>query len=493
MDASRLRNPLQLQCLMDVKRLRASIDKVWDESILDRLKAYIRIPNQSPHFDPQWQQNGHMEAAVQLMADWCRGLAVPGMRVEIRRLPGKTPLLLVDIAGELAGCALLYGHLDKQPEFTGWSPGLGPWEPVSRDGRLYGRGGADDGYAVFSSLTAIAALKEQKVPLARCILLIEASEESGSIDLPAHLESLGDAIGDPSLVVCLDAECGSYDRVWCTTSLRGNLTGRLQVRVLTEGVHSGMATGIAPTPFRIMEQLLARIESPATGEVLLDELRVDIPDDRREQIAAAAMVLGATVAGKLPWAQDVHAISNDPAELIAANTWHATLAVTGADGLPPVSAAGNVLLPEISLKLSLRLPPTCDAERAACAVQAALQRDPPYHAEVTFASDPATGGWNAPSFAPWLEQSINNASQAIYGREAVHAGCGGTIPFMGMLGRQFPRTQFFITGVLGPHSNAHGPNEFLDVEYAKKLTACVSLVLADHARAVAAAAPAPAR
>jgi acetylornithine deacetylase/succinyl-diaminopimelate desuccinylase-like protein len=467
---------------MDIAQLRASIDRVWDESIVDRLEAYIRIPNKSPHFDPEWEQKGHMQAAVQLMADWCRAQAVPGMRVQIRRLPGKTPLLLVDVPGELPDCVLLYGHLDKQPEFTGWSPGLGPWEPVLRAGKLYGRGGADDGYAVFSSLTAIAALKQQKVPLARCVLLIEASEESGSIDLPAHLESLGDELGDPSLVVCLDAECGDYDRVWCTTSLRGNLTGRLQVHVLTEGVHSGMATGIAPTPFRIAEYLLSRIENPATGELLLDELRVDIPADRRAQIAATARVLGATVAGKLPWAQHVRAVSDDPAELIANSTWRPTLAVTGADGLPPVSSAGNVLLPQIALKLSLRLPPTCDAADATDAVRAALERDPPYRAVVSFEADPATGGWNAPTFAPWLEAAIEQASQSIYGREAMHAGCGGTIPFMGMLGRQFPRTQFFITGVLGPHSNAHGPNEFLDVEYAKKLTACVSLVLAEHAR-----------
>ena len=427
-----------------------------------------------------------MEAAVQLMADWCREQPVPDMRVEIRRLRGKTPLLVVDIPGEAAGCVLLYGHLDKQPEFTGWSPGLSPWEPVMREGRLYGRGGADDGYAVFSSLTAIAALKEQKVPLARCVLLIEASEESGSIDLPAHLESLGDGIGDPSLVVCLDAECGDYDRVWCTTSLRGNLTGRLQVQVLTEGVHSGMATGIAPTPFRIAEQLLARIENPVTGEMLLEQLRADIPADRRAQIAATADVLGATVAGKLPWSHGVRAVSGDPAALLANSTWGATLAVTGADGLPPVASAGNVLLPKIALKLSLRLPPTCDAALADDAVREALEREPPYGAHVSFESDPATGGWNAPTFAPWLERSIARASHLFYGRETLHAGCGGTIPFMGMLGRQFPRTQFFITGVLGPHSNAHGPNEFLDVEYAKKLTACVSLVLADHAQSIGA-------
>jgi acetylornithine deacetylase/succinyl-diaminopimelate desuccinylase-like protein len=467
---------------MDVKRLQSSIAKTWDESIVGQLIAYVRIPNKSPMFDPQWESHGYMEAAVKLMADWCRAQPLPGARIEIRRLPGRTPLLLVDVPGELPGCVLLYGHLDKQPEFTGWLPGLGPWEPVLRDGKLYGRGAADDGYAVFSSLTAIAALKEQKVRLPRCVVLIEACEESGSIDLPAHLQALGAALGEPSLVVCLDAECGNYEQVWCTTSLRGNLVGTLRVQILTEGVHSGMATGIAPTAFRVLEQLLARIENPVTGDLLLDELHVNLPRDRREQAVTAAQVLGKEVAGKLPWAKGVQALSNDPIELIINNTWRATLAVTGAEGLPPLGSAGNVLLPELAVKLSLRLPPTCDAARATQAVREALTREPPYGAVVSFEAGSATGGWNAPAFASWLEDSITRASRAVYAAGAVHLGCGGTIPFMGMLGERFPRTQFFITGVLGPHANAHGPNEFLHIDYAKKLTACVSLVLADHAQ-----------
>ncbi|HXY76765.1 MAG TPA: M20/M25/M40 family metallo-hydrolase [Steroidobacteraceae bacterium] len=467
---------------MDLDRLNDSIAKTWKDSIIERLIAYVRIPNKSPMFDPEWERHGFMEAAVTLMADWCRAQPIPGARVEVRRLPGRTPLLFIDIPGELAGCALLYGHLDKQPEFTGWLPGLGPWEPVIRDGKLYGRGAADDGYAVFSSLTAIAVLKAQKVPLPRCVVLIEACEESGSTDLPAHLEALGTALGEPSLVVCLDAECGNYEQVWCTTSLRGNVVGTLRVRVLTEGVHSGMATGIAATPFRIVEQLLARIESPITGDLLLDELHVKVPADRRTQASAAAKVLGAEVAGKLPWAAGVQPLTNDPTELLINSTWRATLAVTGADGLPPTVSAGNVLLPELTVKLSLRLPPTTDAARATEAVRAVLERDPPYGAQVTFTAESPTDGWNAPAFAPWLEESIRRASRAVYGADALYIGTGGSIPFMAMLGERFPRTQFFITGVLGPHANAHGPNEFLHLAYAQKLTTCVSLVLADHAQ-----------
>lgn len=465
---------------MDVARLQKTIEQHWNDSILERLQAYVRIPNKSPMFDPDWERHGYMQQAAELMAEWCRAQPIPGMRVELLKPAGLTPLLLVDIPGERPDTVLLYGHMDKQPEFTGWLPGLGPWEPVIRDGKLYGRGGADDGYAVFSALSAIAALKAQKVPLARCVVLIEASEESGSVDLPKHLEALEDRLGEPSLVVCLDAECSNYEQIWCTTSLRGNLVGRLHVRVLTEGVHSGMGTGIAPTPFRIAQQLLARIENPVTGDLLLDELHVEIPRDRRAQIAAAAQVLGTSVAEKLPFVKGATPLSNDPFELIVNSTWKATLAVTGADGLPPIASAGNVLLPELDLKLSLRLPPTCDPARAAEAVRNALERDPPYGAEVRFEPGAATGGWNAPPFATWLEESITRASRTVFGRDALHLGSGGTIPFMGMLGERFPRTQFFVTGVLGPQSNAHGPNEFLHIDYARKLTVCVALVLADH-------------
>ena len=460
---------------------RTLIRDTWRDSIVPTLCEYVRIPNKSPAFAPDWQSAGHMQRAAQLLADWCREQPIAGMTVELLTLPGRTPVLLCDIPGELPDCVLLYGHLDKQPEFTGWEPGLSPWEPVIRGGKLYGRGGADDGYAVFSSLTAIRALKSRGVPLARCVVLIEASEESGSTDLPAHLEALGARLGTPSLVICLDAECGNYSQLWCTTSLRGNLTGTLHVEVLRDGVHSGMGTGIAPTPLRVALQLLARIENPINGDILLPELQCPIPKDRIAQARVAAATLGAEVAGRVPLLPGVKALSTDPVELLLGSTWRSTLAVTGADGLPATANAGNVLLPRIALKLSLRLPPTIDAERASEALTQTLQREPPYGARVRFEADSAASGWNAPSFAPWLEESMQRASQTVFGREAVHAGCGGTIPFMGMLGRQFPQTQFLITGVLGPLSNAHGPNEFLELAYAEKITACVVQVLADHA------------
>jgi acetylornithine deacetylase/succinyl-diaminopimelate desuccinylase-like protein len=472
---------------MNTEQLLRYVGEVWDKSIVPALCEYIRIPNKSAHFDHEWEKHGHMDAAAQLMRQWCEAHALPGMKTEIVRLPGRTPLLFIEVpasgaAGAREDCVLMYGHMDKQPEFTGWAEGLGPWTPVIRNGRLYGRGGADDGYAVFGSLLALKALAEQNIPHARCVILIEGSEESGSPDLPAYIDALADRIGEPSLVVCLDAECGNYDQFWCTTSLRGNLTGTLRVDVLREGVHSGMASGIVASSMRIARALLDRVEDSATGRIKLDALHAEIPEDRMQQARAAAQALGDEVYRKLPLVDGMQPMDKDPAELLLNSTWRPTLSVTGVDGIPSLPNAGNVLRPYTAFKLSLRLPPGVDPERASNAVKETLERDPPYGAKVTFDPDPAAEGWNAPSTAPWLAAAMSSASKNFFGKDAMYMGVGGTIPFMGMLNAKFPKTQFLVTGVLGPQSNAHGPNEFLDIETGKKVTACVAQVVAEHYR-----------
>lgn len=476
---------------VDTALLNRFIEPSWERSIVPTLCEYVRIPNKSPLFDPDWERHGHMERAVELLAGWARRQPIRGLTLEVARLPGRTPLLVIEIPGTTASAGkadapsaadtvLLYGHLDKQPEFTGWQAGLGPWDPVLRDGRLYGRGAADDGYALFASLTALAALEAQDVPHARCVVLIEACEESGSPDLLAHVEALAARIGTPSLVVCLDAETGDYERLWLTTSLRGNITGTLEVDLLTEGVHSGAGSGIAASCFDVLRQLLGHLSSES-GEVLLDELKVKIPPGRLREMAETARVLGASVAARMPLVPGARAMSADPAVLLGNSTWQPTLSVTGIDGLPPVAQAGNVLVPRLSVKLSFRLPPTADAARAAAAIRRVLERDPPWGARVRFVSSAENIGWNAPPLEPWLQAAAEEASRACYGREFMSMGVGGTIPFMAMLGERFPRTQFLVTGVLGPHSNAHGPNEFLHIDYTKRLTAAVAHVIARHA------------
>jgi acetylornithine deacetylase/succinyl-diaminopimelate desuccinylase-like protein len=468
---------------MDAARLQRHCDRLWMDSILPTLTEYVRIPNKSPNFDPHWAEHGHMDRAVELAVAWCKAHAVAGMELEVVRLPGRTPLIFIEVQGDSDDTVLLYGHLDKQPEFTGWEPGLDPWTPVLRGDKLYGRGGADDGYAIFSSLAAISALQEQGVPHARCVLIIETCEESGSYDLPHYIEHLAPRIGPVSLVICLDAECGNYEQLWVTTSLRGNLVGNLTVRILSEGVHSGMASGLTASSFGIMRQLLDRVEESATGRLLVAALNTAIPADRAEQARGTANVLGEEVWRKLPFAEGMQPVTKDPFELVLNGTWRPTLTVTGAEGLPPLGQAGNVLHPYTTLKLSFRLPPNCDPDTATREIKQAFEDDPPWGAQVEFRIGSSMGGWNAPVVAGWLDEVAQRASQAHFGKPAMYMGTGGSIPFMGMLGERFPDAQFMVTGVLGPKSNAHGPNEFLHVPTARRLTACVAEVIAAHRRA----------
>ena len=473
-----------------VARTRAT----WDADIQPTLEAYIRVPALSSAFDPDWAEHGHLDAVVDSAAAWAARRTIAGLSVDVVRLPGRTPVLWFEVPGfdgtgpstddaPDVDTVLLYGHLDKQPPMDGWREGLGPWTPVVIDDRLYGRGGADDGYAAYASLTAIEAVQAEGGRHARCVGLIECSEESGSPDLPAYVAHLADRIGSPSLVVCLDSFCGDYERMWTTTSLRGLLGATLEVQVLHEGVHSGSASGVVPDTFRIARRLLDRVEDPDTGRVVVPELWAEVPPGRRDEITAVADDLGATLTSTYPYVDGAGPAiaASEPAAQLTAKTWEPTLTVIGADGLPPSQTAGNVLRPKTTLALSFRLPPTVDALAAARAVEQVLTADPPHGATVTVHVDSAEGGWDAPPTAPWLAAAMEHASQATFGQAARSLGEGGSIPFMGMLGRRFPHAQFLLTGVLGPHSNAHGPNEFLHLPTAQKLTAAVALVLDAHA------------
>jgi acetylornithine deacetylase/succinyl-diaminopimelate desuccinylase-like protein len=465
--------------------LTSNIEESWTKDVVPTLSDYITIPNVSMAYDADWEAHGHMDAAVELIRGWCAARPIEGLTVDVQRIPGRTPLIVCEIPATDPALAersvLLYGHLDKQPEFMGWRDGLGPWTPVIEGDRLYGRGGADDGYAAFAALTAIETARADGIPHARCIVLIEASEESGSPDLPAHVAALAGRLGEPELVVCLDSGCLDTDRLWVTTSLRGLVGGTLTVEVLTEGVHSGKASGIVPSSFRLLRRLLDRIEDSATGSLVLPELHVDIPPERVEAARYTAADLTRPIADDYPWAGATRPMTDDPVEQQLNRTWRPTLSYTGADGFPSTSQAGNVLRPSTSLHLSLRLPPTCDDAAALAAVERALLADPPLGATVRFTDGQSAPGWSAPPFSPWLAAALDDVSTAAFGQPARTFGEGGSIPFMGMLGEQFPAAQFVVTGVLVPGSNAHGPNEFLHLPTARRVTECVARLLGAHA------------
>ena len=467
----------------DRAALTSTVAQVWNDSAVPAIEAHIAVPALSPALDPDWADAGHIDTVLVAASNWLESLGLPGLTVHRRDLPGRTPLLLVDVpatdGASNVGTVLAYGHLDKQPEMVGWDDDLGPWTPVRKGDRLYGRGGADDGYSVYALGTALVALHRAGGEHGRIVGVIECSEESGSPDLPAHLEALGDELGSPELVVCLDSGCGDYERLWVTTSLRGLVSVDLRVDVLTEGVHSGAAGGIVPSSFRIARALLDRIEASGDGRLLIDELFPEIPEERRVQAAQSAETLGRPPT--LPWAGGTHPATDDVAEQLLNRTWGPALEVIGADGLPPLADAGNVARPTTTLGLSIRIPPGVDPDEITARLTELLTEHPPAGAEVSVSPGWGATGWDAPPTAPWLADALEQASTAWFDKEPRWIGEGGTIPFMAMLGEQFPDAQFVVTGVLGPGSNAHGPNEFLDVAFAERLTGCIADVLHAHA------------
>jgi acetylornithine deacetylase/succinyl-diaminopimelate desuccinylase-like protein len=477
------------------------VSRAWDDDIVGQLSDYIAIPAKSPMFDADWENNGFIDTVMWNAATWVQSQKVAGLTLEIIRLEGRTPVLFFELPASNGGAdpgaaqaasgqtVLMYGHLDKQPEFTGWRGDLGPWTPKYEDGKLYGRGGADDGYAVYAAIAAIQALKSQRMAHPRIVGLIETCEESGSHDLLPYVDALRHRLGEVGLVVCLDSGAGNYDQLWLTGSLRGMASGVLKVEILTEGVHSGDASGLVPSSFRIMRQVLDRLEDSATGRLLPGIFHCEVPPDRLAQTRATAAILGDEVHKRFPWAHydcggsTVFALptTSDPLQALLNRTWAPTLSVTGAEGFPDFKNAGNVLRPYTAFKLSLRLPPLVDAATAVQQLKALLEDNAPYQARVTFEGLSSATGWNAPGTAPWFEQALNGASQSYFGAPCGFIGQGGTIPLMNMLSTGFPKAQMMVCGVLGPKSNAHGPNEFLHVPYAKKLTAAVAQVIAQMA------------
>jgi acetylornithine deacetylase/succinyl-diaminopimelate desuccinylase-like protein len=444
------------------------IDAAWEERVLPTLCEYTRIECLSPTFDPEWEERGALVAAAELLRDWTLAQNA-GLSAEIIQLPGRTPVLLVD-NGEEGEAVLIYGHMDKQPPLGQWRAGLAPFEPVRDGDLLYGRGTADDGYSLFAAVTGLMASGGGR---GRVVILIEASEESGSPDLPAYVEHLSDRIGRPTLVICLDSGALSFDRLWLTTSLRGNLVVSVRVDVLTEGIHSGAGGGVVPSSFRILRRILSRLEDEATGAILLPELLGGgIPEEHRANLTAVAEEFPD---GALPAVEGLRLLGRTQADRLMAKAWSPALEVTGMDGLPAVRDGGNVLRPFTTAKFSLRLPPDVNADEAAAALLSAISTDEGAH--ITVDLEPPASGFIAPPLPGPVTDALNRASEANFGRPLGTMGEGGTIPFLAQLQRGFPGTAIVATGVLGPHSNAHGPNEFLHLPMAKAVTHAVAELL----------------
>ena len=478
---------------LDAGQLQQWVNRKWDEDIIPALSEFIKVPAKSPNFDANWAENGFLDKVVDDAVKWTQAQNIEGLHIEVVRLKtpeGKprTPVIFFDVAAFNSSSdktVFMYGHLDKQPESSGWNEGLGPWTPKIIDDKLYGRGGADDGYSIYASVAILQILQKMNASHPRVVGLFECCEESGSFDLPAYFDILRDRMGDVGMVVCLDSGAANYDQLWMTNSLRGSVAGTLKVEVATEGIHSGDASGVVPSSMRIMRQLFDRLEDQKTGEILPEVCKCEIPPKRLQEAKETAAILGEKLIKRFPWAKGangapVQPVTDDPLDAYLNRSWRSTLCVTGVDGIPTLADAGNVLRPYTAFKISMRMPPTVNAKQASVEIKTLLEENPPYNAKVTFTPAQASQGWSLQDYEPWLEDALQQASQKFYGAPCGYNGQGGSIPLINMLQENFPSAQMLVCGVLGPGSNAHGPNEFIHLGYARKLTASLALVLAKH-------------
>ena len=458
---------------LDLDKLSDFVEEWWDKSALPSLCEFVEIPALSPSFDSDWEANGYLDAAVNTFIAWIRSLPLKGLTVSVHRLKNRSPLLLVKIEGDEDGEVLFYSHLDKQPEATGWSEGKGPWKPVIEDGWLFGRGSVDDGYGGYAGILSVLALQDQGVSHPTCRFLIETGEESGSPDLSYYLDELESVLGTPDLVIVLDTGGIDYDRLWVTESLRGIVAGTLSVKVSSVGVHSGHGSGVMPSSFRLARQLLSRIEDENTGEIKPEWLHIEITDKMKEQ-ATKIIEMNSESTDDFPLLDGVEKQVNDPLDIFLTMNLSPSLSIIGADGIPSIQDAGNVLRTNTDLKISIRTPPGISAEKVAVKVQELLEKDPPNGAHVSAVMTEVADGFLSPELPEELSEMLEKAGKQFYGNAPMSLFIGGTIPVMAMLQSRYPNSKFIITGAGGPGGNAHGPDEKLHIPTAKKVTKCMA-------------------
>lgn len=464
---------------VDLDRLMARADELWEESIIPSLSDFIKIEALSPSFEPNWEEKGELDATIDLFTKWLVEQELEGMEYKVHRIGERTPVLLVTVEGTGPGEVIFYSHLDKQPSRPKlWSEGLHPLKGVRRDPWLYGRGALDDGYGGYVCVTALKMLQEQGVPYPRSHFLIETCEESGSYDLPPYLELLTEDLGEPDLIVVLDSGGPDYEHIWVTEALRGLVAGNLSVQVSNEGVHSGMSGGVIPSSFRIQRMLLDRVEDSKTGEILVPEMHVEISDKVRKEAEELGKLLGDEIWAQLPVVDTLRPHNEGSAEILLDMNWRPAMSVIGANGMPPTQTAGNVLRTHTDLKLSFRIPPGVNSEIIDSILKEILESNPPYGSKVEYIPDAAADGFHAPAMDGKIADALSSASLHISGLPPMATWVGGTIPFMAMMQKKYPSAQFFCTGTGGPGNNAHGPDEKLHIPSSKRLTAVLSATIA---------------
>ncbi|CAI2368334.1 unnamed protein product [Moneuplotes crassus] len=465
---------------MDTEKSKKFIEDNFQSMFLDPISEFIKVPNLTPSFDPEFQTNGLIEQAIDNVKGYAESMDIPGLKFHVHNEEGRAPMALIEIPGNGKKNIMVYGHLDKQPHMEGWTEGTGPTTPTIIGDKLYGRGSTDDGYVSFATLTAVKNILDQGQEIPRIVLVLEAEEESGSKDLVYLLEKCKDIIKTPDVCLCCDSGALDYKTLWLTSSLRGSMGMNVKVSIAKDAFHSGICGGAMPETFRIANNLLDRLEDPITKR--MEKFEVEIEDRFKEEAKNIVGLVGTDLYKDFKLLEGCRPIHHDNLEEMYLNiNWRPALAVCGADGLPTLSKAGNVVRASTSLRLKIRLPPSLDAKEMCDEVVKTLSEDVPFGAKIEFDDVSSGSGWVMKDLKEETSKAIHESSEEFYEKKAGLYGIGGSIPFLKTLEGIYPETEILAMGVGGNDCNIHAPDETLDIPYMKKFIPTLSHILAKMA------------
>ena len=460
---------------MDKKSFEKYIEKMFTYNMIPNLMNFIRIPNLSPAYDYEWNTNGLLLKAANLIIAYAKSLEIKNAQINLIQDKGYSPLIFIEIPASRPNdnrTVLLYAHFDKQPHGTGWDDDKGPTKPVIQNGRLYGRGSADDGYASFSMLTAIKACQEHNCPLPRICLIFEGAEESTDEHLTYYFNKLLPIIGENVIAfIPLDSGCADYDRLWITNSLRGVCDYEINIQTLDNNISFGPeASGRIAENLFILRKAIDAVMDTSTGDVKIEEFYVkDIPEEIQEEMDKEIEIVGEQFFKEIPLYEGVKPLKTDIKEAMINNRWKPTCSILGIDNCPKIEDNGFGVKKSITVKMSMRLPPGIDSHAALEALKKVVKENIYFDAKVKFLSAEVADGWKLTNFSEKTKNVLNKASKEYFGNELVFKGMGGSIPFITYFQTKYPNADVICTGILGADCFEHGPNENLHLEACKKM------------------------
>ena len=471
---------------MEPKILHETISKIFNTTTLPNLMNFIRIPNTSPEFDPDWDKNNLLLKASKLIITFIKTLQLKNTEITLLKDENHTPFILTETKSSKEkekNTILFYAHIDKQPNCEGWDKGKSATNPIIENGRLYGRGSIDDGYAIYSILTAIKYCQDNNLFTNRIICIFECSEESSSDDLNYYFDKLIPFFGnDISLFCCVDLTCLDYKKMWIVNCIRGVMDFDVKIYTLNNDIYSNFTKGVFPDNFMIFRKLCDLLRNEK-GEFLIPELIISedkIPKDRKKELEEASKEIGIDFIKVLPLYNNTKPMKDDIYKLLLNNIWKVSMIIKGIDGIPDKKYEGNILSKGLKARIQMRIPPLLNGKKAFEAIKKKFIENTPFNSKVEVEMIGIDDGWNDKNFSERSKNVFNYVSKIGFGNDVGFKFDGGSVPFIQYFENKYPKSQIANLGIRGYECNEHGPNESIDLDACKKFIAALVILMSEY-------------